>query len=93
MNKKLRVTWPEPPFNLYFIFMTQDTATPNRWYTELVQAVNGLGEELGLDDQGTQRLRDFAFEKAKEQFKAGNRSGIRWARTNPSTTRTAVAVA
>lgn len=73
--------------------MTQDNTTPNRWYTELVQSVNGLAEELGLDDMGTQKLRDFAFEKAKEQFKAGNRSGIRWARTNPAPTRPAVAVA
>lgn len=73
--------------------MPQDTATPNRWYSELVASANGLAEELGLDDMSTKRLRDFIFEKAKDQFKAGNRSGIRWARMNPSPTRTMVAAA
>ncbi len=68
--------------------MSESAATAtNRWYTELVTSANSLGEELGLDDMSTRRLRDFIFEKAKEQFKAGNRSGIRWARMNPPASR------
>lgn len=63
--------------------MSEQT-TANRWYSMLATEANSLGEELGLDDMGTQKLRDFLFAKAKEQYKAGNRSGIRWARMNPS---------
>ncbi len=53
------------------------------WYADLVNETNGLAEEIGLDDMATTRLRDFVVAKAKDQYKAGNRSGIRWARTNP----------
>ena len=53
------------------------------WYGRLVSAINGFGEELGLDDQSTSRLREFVMATAKDQFKAGNKSGIRWARMNP----------
>lgn len=60
------------------------TATPTRmsWHERIVSAVNTLSEELGLDDQGTVRLREFTMTTAKDQFKAGNKSGIRWARLN-----------
>lgn len=61
------------------------------WHIELGAAINGFAEELGLDDMSTQRLRDFVFGTAKDQFKAGNRSGIRWARQNPTPQRAAVA--
>ena len=54
------------------------------WYKNLISAINTLAEEIGLDDTSTQKLREFIFMQAKEQFKAGNRSGIRWARTNPA---------
>ncbi len=51
----------------------------NNWYKALVNEINSVSEELGLDDMGTDRLRDFVVERAKDQFKAGNKSGIRWA--------------
>ncbi len=60
-----------------------EQTTTKGWHIELGAAINGLAEELGLDDLSTQRLRDFVFATAKEQFRAGNRSGIRWARTTP----------
>ncbi|GEM_PF-872783 len=63
--------------------MSEQT-TANRWYALLATEANTLSEELGLDDFGTQKLREFVFQKAKEQYRAGNRSGIRWARLNPS---------
>ncbi len=53
------------------------------WYKNLISSINTLAEEIGLDDSSTQKLREFIFAQSKEQFKAGNRSGIRWARTNP----------
>ena len=68
-----------------------EQTTSKGWHIELGAAVNGLAEELGLDDLSTQRLRDFIFGTAKEQFKAGNRSGIRWARTNPNPQRAVAA--
>lgn len=51
-----------------------------KWYAELVNALNALAEELGLDDPGTQRMRDFVVSTAKSQYMAGNRAGIYWAR-------------
>lgn len=66
-----------------------ETQPKTGWHIELGAAINGLADELGLDDMSTQRLRDFIFEKAKEEYKAGNRSGIRWARMNPNPQRQA----
>lgn len=62
----------------------ETSSTTKGWHIELGTAINGLAEELGLDDQSTQRMRDFIFETAKEQYRTGNRCGIRWARTNPN---------
>ena len=62
--------------------MSDVTTLP--WYKELASSCNGLAEELGLDDFGTSKMREFVFAKAKEQFKAGNRNGIRWARSTPA---------
>ena len=55
--------------------------TKAKWYVDLLRAINGLAEELGLDDLGTGRVRDFIVSTAKAQYMEGNRSGIRWART------------
>lgn len=52
-----------------------------KWYAELVNALNTLAEELGLDDLGAQRMRDFVVSTAKSQYMEGNRAGIYWART------------
>lgn len=52
-----------------------------KWYVELVSAINTLAEELGIDDLGTRRMRDFVVSTAKAQYTAGNRAGIYWART------------
>ncbi len=51
-----------------------------KWYAELLNALNALGEELGLDDLGTERMRDFVVSTAKSQYMAGNRAGIYWAK-------------
>lgn len=52
-----------------------------KWYVEITRAINALGEELGLDDFGTQKMRDFVVSTAKSQYTAGNRAGIYWTRT------------
>jgi hypothetical protein len=57
--------------------------TTKRWHVELIQSVQGLCEQFGLDDQATQSFRDLMMTIAKEQYKVGNRSGIAWARKNP----------
>ena len=49
------------------------------WFDNLISRLNTLGEELGLDDSGTKKMRDFVVDNAREQYKAGNRSGIHWA--------------
>jgi len=49
------------------------------WFDNLINRLNTLGEELELDDLGTKKMRDFVVDNAREQYKAGNRSGIHWA--------------
>ncbi len=51
----------------------------NSWYKSLLQNINNLAEELGLDDFAGGKLRDFVLDTAKAEFKAGNKSGIAWA--------------
>ncbi|TAK04123.1 hypothetical protein EPO34_03165 [Patescibacteria group bacterium] len=53
------------------------------WFMSLIGSIQGMAEELGLDDVSSQKLREFVLGIAKEEFKAGNRSGISWARKNP----------
>ena len=61
-----------------------DTENKSNWLTALIRSINSLSEQFGLDDQSTSTLRDFIVDIAREQYKIGNRSGIRWARQNPS---------
>jgi len=53
--------------------------TKTNWYENLTAQCNSLAEKFGLDDLGTQELREFIMGISKSQFKAGNKSGIRWA--------------
>ncbi|HBO99893.1 TPA: hypothetical protein DD617_01760 [Candidatus Uhrbacteria bacterium] len=52
--------------------------TFNKWYAKLVADCNSLSEQLGLDDLATSTLRDFVVQIARDQYKTGNRSGIKW---------------
>ncbi|MFH1236054.1 MAG: hypothetical protein V1685_03910 [Parcubacteria group bacterium] len=58
--------------------------TQAKWYVELVSKVRELCEEIGLDDAAESKVRELMIEKAKDQYMAGNRSGIRWARQQAS---------
>ena len=57
--------------------MTEQPKT--KWYENLISSINNLAEEFGLDDPQAQRFRDFMIGIARDQYKSGNRSGIRWA--------------
>ena len=52
-----------------------------RWYLELVNAFDQIADSLGLGGTEKDELRAFMVDKCKEQYMNGNRSGIKWART------------
>ena len=52
---------------------------PSSWYKNLCDRVNEVAESFGLDDPQTNRFRDFIMQIARDQFKAGNKSGAGWA--------------
>lgn len=54
-------------------------STKNTWYELLTIQCHTLAEKLGLDDLGAEELKSFINRIAKDQYKAGNKSGIRWA--------------
>jgi hypothetical protein len=60
--------------------------TTSKWQTAIINTSNTLAEEFGLDDLASQKLRESVMTIAREQYKAGNRSGIKWARTTPPKT-------
>lgn len=56
-----------------------ENKTQNNWYQKLSDKISELAEQFGLDDPQTNRFRDFTVALARDQFKAGNRSGAGWA--------------
>lgn len=55
-----------------------------RWYTELMQKFQSVIQALGLDEDSASEIKVFVLQIARDQYMAGNRSGIRWARTQSS---------
>ncbi|MBU4314886.1 hypothetical protein KJ673_00590 [Patescibacteria group bacterium] len=53
------------------------------WMSKLNNRIQTLVHNLGLPNDIGQSIKEFVFEVAKEQYRVGNSSGIRWARTNP----------
>ena len=53
------------------------------WMSTLSNRAQELINNLGIPADMGDRIKDFMFEVAREQYKAGNSNGIRWARTNP----------
>lgn len=49
------------------------------WYQKLLDRINENAEAFGLNDSQTNLFRDFVTALARDQFKAGNRSGAGWA--------------
>ncbi len=63
--------------------MTEQNQT-SMWMSKLSNRIQTLVHNLGLPSDMGQNLKEFIFEVAKEQYKAGNNSGIRWARLHPA---------
>ena len=51
----------------------------SKWFVEMTTKFNELAMNLGLESPAIEDLRTFMIETSKNQFKAGNKSGIRWA--------------
>ena len=51
----------------------------NNWFRNLLDKVNQLAEQFGLDDSQTHTFRDFIVSTARDQFKVGSKSGAGWA--------------
>ncbi len=62
-----------------------DEKTKGMWMSRLSNRAQELINNLGIPADMGERIKDFMFEVAKEQYRAGNNNGIRWARTNPQT--------
>ncbi|HAL49977.1 MAG: hypothetical protein UU40_C0019G0002 [Candidatus Uhrbacteria bacterium GW2011_GWD2_41_121] len=60
-----------------------DTATRSKWVTELNNRIQTIVHNLGLNTDLGAHMKEFVFQVAREQYMAGNKNGIRWARTNP----------
>ena len=60
--------------------MTQVKNPNAKWYVELMERYLRLSEKLGLPEDVMSEMKVFLLEIAREQYMAGNRSGIRWAR-------------
>lgn len=56
------------------------------WYDRLVGKVQTVVMRYGLPEDIAADIRGMAVDIAKEQYKAGNRSGIAWARSTPQRT-------
>jgi ribosome assembly protein YihI (activator of Der GTPase) len=63
--------------------------TQARWYTELTERFETLMEQLGIDEDTGSEIKIFLLQIARDQYMAGNRSGIRWARTQSAVPQTA----
>ena len=59
--------------------------TQARWYVELSEKFSQLVDKLGLESEIAAEVKLFVLQIARDQYMAGNRSGIRWARTQNST--------
>lgn len=51
-----------------------------KWYVDLSNRFEALMHNLGLPDEVGVEIKTLLISIAKEQYMAGNRSGIRWAR-------------
>ncbi|MBU1126440.1 MAG: hypothetical protein ABH826_04230 [Patescibacteria group bacterium] len=54
--------------------------TKAKWYTELMHRFHKLMDHIGMPDEATEEIKEFMLSLAREQYMAGNRSGIAWMR-------------
>jgi hypothetical protein len=50
------------------------------WFTRLMCAFNQKANELQLEPEAADEMRQLFIEKCKEQYMVGNKSGIDWER-------------
>ncbi len=48
------------------------------WFTLLINHFNTTAERLQLDEEAASEMRSMFIEKCREQYAAGNKSGIHW---------------
>lgn len=58
----------------------EDKYTKQQWYITLNQTFTDLMHRLGIPDDPASEIKVFLLETARNQYLAGNRSGIKWAR-------------
>jgi hypothetical protein len=51
-----------------------------KWYTELMDRFERLMSTQGIPENPAREIKQLVLAVAREQYMAGNRSGIRWAR-------------
>ena len=54
------------------------TKTYAPWFVNLMNTYNTKAEELQLDQDVASELRQLFIDKCREQYAAGNKSGIAW---------------
>jgi len=54
------------------------TKTYAPWFVTLMKTYNTKAEELQLDQDVASELRQLFIDKCREQYAAGNKSGIAW---------------
>ncbi len=57
-----------------------------KWYLDLSSRFEELVSNLEIDDDQASELKIFVLQVAKDQYLAGNRSGIKWARSQSAGT-------
>ena len=61
--------------------MTVQIKNPKaKWYVELMQKFENLMQALGIPENASNEIKTFILEISREQYMAGNKSGIRWQR-------------
>lgn len=62
-----------------------EVKNPNaKWFVDLCNRFTAIVHNLGIPDTAADELKSFIIDIAKEQYLAGNKSGIRWARQQAS---------
>ena len=58
--------------------------TNAKWYVDLMEKFKHLMETLGIPEEVASDVKEFLLTVARDQYMAGNRSGIAWARKTPA---------
>lgn len=59
-------------------------AKSQSWYSSLLGNITTMADQLELESEQRESLRDFIVDVAKTQYCAGNKAGIHWLRVQMS---------